>query len=193
MKAFSKLLFLILIVYNSSYASQTKSEFEYKESIIKNHRSILLEFSRSPMIISSLIEANKNNPGIVKIMQLDANWQLNRELQTSVMINPITTKITAYIEKKSLNIAEMMVLDINGVVIAVFPKPTDYWQGDEDKFQQPIHLNGDYVGPTKWDTSSQTYSFFYSILIKDENQKIIGVLATGLDVTKEYLNNLQKN
>jgi len=189
MKQFSIALSLFLLInYNNDLiANPIETEAEYKETIVKQHKGLLVKFSQSSLVVSTLLAANKKNVGIVNIMQLDANWQLNRKLQKSVMQTPLALKITELIKNKKFDIAEMMVLDKNGVLVAVSPKPTDYWQGDEDKFQQPIRINGDYIGPTKWDSSASTYQFFYCILIKDEDQEVIGVLVTGLDVTKQYL------
>ncbi|NQZ84058.1 MAG: hypothetical protein HRT52_23955 [Colwellia sp.] len=187
MKLFSIALSLLLIYSNVLLANPIETEAEYKEAIVKQHRDLLVKFSQSKLVVSTLLAANEKNVGIVTIMQLDANWQLNRKLQKSVMQTSLTLQIIAFIKNPKFDIAEMMVLDKNGVLVAVFPKPTDYWQGDEDKFQQPIRINGDYIGPTKWDSSASTYQFFYCILIKGEDQKVIGVLVTGLDVTKQYL------
>ena len=187
MKLFSIALSLLLIYSNVLLANSIETEAEYKDAIVKQHRDLLVKFSQSKLVVSTLLEANEKNVGIVTIMQLDANWQLNRKLQKSVMQTSLTLQIIAFIKNPKFDIAEMMVLDKNGVLVAVFPKPTDYWQGDEDKFQQPIRINGDYIGPTKWDSSASTYQFFYCILIKGEDQKVIGVLVTGLDVTKQYL------
>ncbi|NQZ22148.1 MAG: hypothetical protein HRT53_08840 [Colwellia sp.] len=189
MKLFSIALSLSLfLIYNNDLlAHPIETEAEYKEIIVKQHKDLLAKFSQSSLVVSSLLEANKKNVGIVKIMQLDANWQLNRKLQKSVMQTSLASQIIEFIKNPTFDISEMMVLDKNGVLVAVSPKPTDYWQGDEDKFQQPIRINGDYIGPTKWDSSASTYQFFYCLLIKDEDQKVIGVLVTGLDVTKQYL------
>ena len=187
MKLFSIALSLLLFYSNILPASPIEIEAEFKEAIVKQHKNLLVKFSQSPLLVSTLEKANEKNLGIVRIMQLGANWQFNRKLQKSVMQTPLASQIIELIKSSKFNIAEMMVLDKNGVLVAAFPKPTDYWQGDEDKFQQPIRINGDYVGPTKWDSSASRYQFFYCILIKDQNRKVIGVLATGLDVTKEYL------
>ena len=189
MKLLSIALSLLFLYNPDLFARQVETETEYKEAIVKQHKDLLINFSKSPLVIAAIVAANEKNVGIVNIMQLDANWQLNRKLQKSVMHNPLAAKIIEFIKNPKLDIAEMMVLDKNGVLVAVFPKPTDYWQGDEDKFQQPIRINGDYVGPTKWDSSASTYQFFYCILIKNSEKKVIGVLVTGLDVSKEYLEN----
>lgn len=189
MKLLSIALSLLLLYNPDLFARQVETETEYKDAIVKQHKDLLINFSKSPLVISAIVAANEKNVGIINIMQLDANWQLNRKLQKSVMHNPLAAKIIEFIKNPKLDIAEMMVLDKNGVLVAVFPKPTDYWQGDEDKFQQPIRINGDYVGPTKWDSSASTYQFFYCILIKNSAKKVIGVLVTGLDVSKEYLEN----
>ena len=143
MKLFSIALSLLLIYSNVLLANPIETEAEYKEAIVKQHRDLLVKFSQSKLVVSTLLAANEKNVGIVTIMQLDANWQLNRKLQKSVMQTSLTLQIIAFIKNPKFDIAEMMVLDKNGVLVAVFPKPTDYWQGDEDKFQQPIRINGD--------------------------------------------------
>ena len=135
MKLLSIALSLLFLYNPDLFARQVETETEYKEAIVKQHKDLLINFSKSPLVIAAIVAANEKNVGIVNIMQLDANWQVNRKLQKSVMHTPLAAKIIEFIKNPKLDIAEMMVLDKNGVLVAVFPKPTDYWQGDEDKFQ----------------------------------------------------------
>jgi len=184
----SMLLFLF-----PALAENVITESEYKQAIINNHRQAIKEFTELAMVKVALMNANKNyanknSGGLIKVMQLDSTWQVNRKLQKSVIQNPIAQKAIKLIENKEYEFTEIMLLNNVGVLVAAYPRTSDYWQGDEDKFQQPVILNGEYSGTTKWDQSTQTYSFFYCVLIRDNRDEIIGVLVSGLDVTKEHLN-----
>ena len=121
MKLISIALFLLIIYNHDLLAIPIETEAEYKETIVKQHKDLLVKFSKSPLVVSTLVEANKQNVGIVDIMKLDANWQLNRKLQKSVMQTVLASKISEFIKNPKFDIAEMMVLDKNGVLVAVFP------------------------------------------------------------------------
>ena len=97
MKIFSVVLLLLFVYSHNILAEQRKSEDEYKKVVIEQHKDLLYKFSHSPSVISALITANKANTDIIKIMHLDASWQLNRELQISIMMNPIASQINKYV------------------------------------------------------------------------------------------------
>ncbi|SFB88171.1 PDC sensor domain-containing protein [Pseudoalteromonas denitrificans] len=172
-------------------ADKKKTENEYKQILISEHRAVLKDFSELPDIKQAIIDENNKFDGLVKVIQLDSTWQINRALQKTLIHNSIAQVLMKLVQDPNYNFTEIMLLNNLGSIVAAYPRTSDYWQGDEDKFQQPIILNGDYSGTTKWDQSTKTYSFFYCILIKDKKNNIIGVLVAGLDVSKEYLKNSQ--
>ncbi|WDD98789.1 PDC sensor domain-containing protein [Thalassomonas actiniarum] len=185
------LIFTVVVLWGASgnaAESPRQTEHEYKKIITDLHYDTLHKLAYLPLVIEALKESNKHCRNIVDIMKLDASWQANRKLQQKILQNPIAKQVEQMTNSTNNRIVEVLIMDKSGTLVGAFPKTTDYWQGDEAKFQQPIVLRGEFVGPTKWDPSTQTYSFIFSFLIR-ENSEIIGVLAAGLDVSREYLDN----
>lgn len=79
-----------------------------------------------------------------------------------------------------------MLTDSFGGLIAAFPETTDFWQGDEEKFKQPVIKAGAYISNAEWDESTRAFSFFVSVPISKDDE-FLGVLIAGIDVTKAYL------
>jgi len=52
-------LFLLLNYNNNLIANPIETEAEYKETIVKQHKALLVKFSQSSLVVSTLLAANK--------------------------------------------------------------------------------------------------------------------------------------
>ena len=77
--------------------------------------------------------------------------------------------------------AEAFLCDNKGALVGVYPKTTDYWQGDEDKFIQSYNdgKGSIFFSPLKFDESTNTYSIQISVPVYNWNDTI-GVLVVAL-------------
>ncbi len=99
--------------------------------------------------------------------------QLQSNLSGSFLKNKLIQSSSLYVEA--------FLCGNQGEVVGEYPKTTDYWQGDEQKFIDSYN-NGSgktFIGPLQYDESTRTYSVQISVPVID-NGKTIGVLIVGL-------------
>ena len=81
--------------------------------------------------------------------------------------------------------AEIFVMDNQGANVAMTDKTSDYWQGDEAKFQKSFNdgKGAVFVDDVEFDDSTQAYLVQVSVPVKDGGQ-VIGAITIGVDVDK---------
>ncbi|MDQ6978767.1 MAG: hypothetical protein Q9M09_01170 [Mariprofundaceae bacterium] len=152
-------------------------------SIIKAHEINLQKWVKDERIIQAVKAHNKQNLSLAYIKELDQAW-INGEAQELVMAvqqNDTALYLKKRVENNKRLYVEAFLCDEQGAVVAEYPKTSDYWQGDEDKFIESFN-NGhgkNRIGALKFDESTKTYSVQISIPVIDEG-KTIGVLIVGL-------------
>ncbi|MGH1425594.1 MAG: hypothetical protein ACRBBU_12755 [Pseudooceanicola sp.] len=81
-------------------------------------------------------------------------------------------------------ISEIFVMDHLGLNVAASDTTSDYWQGDEAKFQQSFGVGRDaiHVGEVEFDESTQSYLGQISMSISDPDTGVlIGAITIGLN------------
>ncbi|MBN1984320.1 MAG: hypothetical protein JW795_22540 [Chitinivibrionales bacterium] len=153
------------------------------KSIITTHINKIKEFVQSPIIIESVNEQNKRGTSLEMIKKTDTDWieHKNDDLATQLQNNKTGALLKKLIFDNSTLYVESFLCDNQGAVVGEYPRTTDYWQGDEDKFIKSYN-NGNgvvYIGPFEFDESSKTVGVQLSIPVEDTG-KTIGVLVVGL-------------
>jgi hypothetical protein len=80
--------------------------------------------------------------------------------------------------------SEALLTDNQGALVAAYPTPSDYWQGDEEKFQAPWSSGELYIGPIGFDESTQVYASPVSVPVFDDRGTKIGVLVMGVRLSR---------
>lgn len=153
------------------------------QSVIATHTFRIKEWAASPLLIDAVREQNLKNTALEEIQRIDNEWIDGKadDLATTLLTNPAGKFLNEKINKNDVLYTEAFLCDSKGAVVGEYPKTTDYWQGDEDKFIQSYN-NGsgrDYIGALEFDESTQTYSVQVSVPVLDDG-KTIGVLVVGL-------------
>ncbi len=185
-------LFLFLLFsQGKSWAADTRPEIRQADdslskrmkAIIAVHVERIKELARSSVLIESVRGQNQKGMSLEEIRKIDQEWIAGKrgdfvmELQT----NPSGTFLYNKLSENRSIYVEAFLCDNQGAVVGEYPKTTDYWQGDEDKFIKCFN-NGNgkvYVGPVAFDDSTKTISVQISVPVLD-NGKTIGVLIIGL-------------
>lgn len=153
------------------------------QSVIATHTLRIKEWAASPLLIDAVREQNLQNTGLEEIKRFNNDWINGKadDLATTLLTNPSGRFLHEKINKNDMLYTEAFLCDNKGAVVGEYPKTTDYWQGDEDKFIRSYNNgNGrDYIGALEFDESTQTYSVQVSVPVLDDG-KTIGVLVVGL-------------
>ncbi len=107
-------------------------------------------WTASPVVLLSLEASNKRHNGLTEesILTLDKQWRAERKIDdqpliTAVLASPLSSYLTA-IQASSLGLyTEIFVMDNKGLNAGQSAITSDYWQGDEAKFQKTFPM-----GPT---------------------------------------------
>ena len=85
-----------------------------------------------------------------EIDALDKQWRAEHEqsdqpLMARLMGNPMTTYVTKLTARSGGLLSEIFVMDNKGLNVGQSSITSDYWQGDEAKYQKTVSVGGDAV------------------------------------------------
>ncbi|MBY5973208.1 hypothetical protein KUV28_12675 [Ferrimonas balearica] len=147
-------------------------------------------------VIDAIRAQNAEHPDITQaeIDALDAQWQAevgsgDQPLVDAVLNNPASAYLSAQMADSVGAITEIFLMDAHGLNVAATGPTSDYWQGDEAKFQE-TYLVGPgavHVGDVELDESTQSYQGQVSISVLDPDSKeVIGAVTVGLNAELLY-------
>lgn len=153
------------------------------QSVVATHTLRVKAWAASPLLIEAVTDQNRKNIRLEEIKRIDSDWLAGKadNLATALINNPVGQFLNEKINKNKFLYTEAFLCDNQGAVVGEYPKTSDYWQGDEDKFIQSFNdgMGRDYIGALKFDESTQAYSVQVSVPVLYEG-KTIGVLVVGL-------------
>lgn len=165
-----------------------------QQQIARVHQRRYAHWAQLPEIIAAVSAQNSLHQGLsqAQINQLDEQWIAETALRDQPLIKslldrPLSRWLQTQQGRSARLITEIMVTDRHGLNVAISEVTTDYWQGNEAKFQQIFFRDDDrpFLGPLEYDQSSQRYHVHISSQIRDpDSGEAIGVLVIGLDIGK---------
>ncbi|MBU1999050.1 MAG: hypothetical protein KKE64_06105, partial [Candidatus Omnitrophica bacterium] len=128
---------------------------------------------------------NSKNMTLDEIRRIDDLWQKAAQL-LPIQREKLSNSCAVEIKKvaKELGLKETFVMDNMGGVVGENELTSDYWQGDEDKWQKAYinGLGGVDIAKQKLDRSTNTIDQKVSLPIIDDNGAVIGAICIGLNV-----------
>ncbi len=146
-----------------------------------------------PHLIAMLKRHNAQAPSddLVYVKKVEALWQEDspqgQQLRASVLQTPAADLLRQIKAQSQGLIDELFVMDHKGFLVASSDLTSDYWQGDEDKFQRSFGRAHDeiFVDRIGFDASTRTFQSQVSIPLKDEDGRAdLGVVMMGLNIEK---------
>ncbi|MFY0619114.1 PDC sensor domain-containing protein [Shimia sp.] len=145
---------------------------------------------QSEVLISAITNQNQDTGSFdaTMIESLDTQWRSEvgsaSDLIDGVLINSAADFLRDRVAESNGQITEVFVMDALGLNVAASGATSDYWQGDEDKFQKtyPMGAGATHFSEVEFDESSQTYQVQISVTIADPaTQSPIGAITIGID------------
>ncbi|QLF68109.1 hypothetical protein FE840_000225 [Peteryoungia desertarenae] len=127
-----------------------------------------------------------------KIDALDQQWRAEREntdkpLIAATLSNPLSTYL-ARMQGRSLGLyAEIFIMDQNGLNVGQSSITSDFWQGDEAKFQKTYAVGPDavFVDEAEWDDEAKIWRAQVNFTIADPVTKNgIGAVTVEVNLTE---------
>lgn len=192
-------LFMLALIHRTSTAETALSRYEIK-NLLRHHIATIQEIAQNPHIIKEINQRNSEKISLEKIKQLDALWPtvtIDHPLKQSMFISPAGRYLKSRVEFENSIFSEIFLTDNQGANITAWPITSDYWQGDEAKWQRSFNEGrGDiYIGNLEYDESTQTDAIQISVPVI-QNRRAIGVIIAGIKLSHlqaKYLRYRQQN
>lgn len=167
---------------------------------VESHVELMTRFAQEtarawivdPEIIAAIKAQNAENANIgqSQIDTLDKQWRAQtktsaRPLIDQVLSTALSKKLKGVKDQARGMITELFVMDNKGLNVGQSDATSDYWQGDEDKWQKTF-LAGPgamFIDEIELDESTQTFQSQLSLSIIDPvTGQVIGAVTVGVDV-----------
>jgi len=146
-------------------------------------------------IVSLSIKAQNDRRGALgqeEIDSLDKQWRAEREASDKPLISAtLSAPLSIYllrVQAGSLGLyPEIFVMDANGLNVGQSSITSDYWQGDEDKFQKTYPNGPDavFIDAPEWDEERMIWRAQLNMTVKDpESGKAIGAATIEFNLTE---------
>lgn len=165
---------------------------EFADQLTALAKSEVAAFAGSPQIIEAVKAQNSETAGYdqARIDALDKQWRAEVGASDQPLISATLAKAASkYLQQVKENGAglytEIFVMDAKGLNVAQSDATSDYWQGDEAKWQETFLKGKDglHISDVEQDESTQTYQSQLSISIVDPaDGSVIGAVTVGVNV-----------
>lgn len=147
-----------------------------------------------PAIVAALAAQNADHAAITqdKIEALDLEWGMQATAVDQPFVRKVLDReISRFLtDKKSVSdglITEVIVMDAKGLNVGLSDVTSDYWQGDEPKWQRTFPVGPDalFIDRPEKDESTQTLQVQVSAtLIDPASGSPIGAITLGINLDK---------
>lgn len=163
---------------------------EMLDQLAEYGRSNFPAWLNNPTVISAVKAQNAENANLssVDIDALDKQWRAETKSGAGPLIDPkLANALSAYLKKVKADsqglYTEIFVMDNKGLNVGQSDVTSDYWQGDEAKWQKTYQVGPDaiHVSDVEQDESTQQFQAQVSMPIVDGGE-VIGAVTAGINV-----------
>ncbi|PHP65758.1 hypothetical protein CSC94_17785 [Zhengella mangrovi] len=146
-----------------------------------------------PVVISAVKEQNAAHASLTQsdIDAMDKDWRAGVDGGDHKLINEVLgNKVSQFLKQKQKDsagmITEIILMDDKGLNVGQNDLTSDYWQGDEAKFQKSYGAGAGavFVDAPEKDESTQMLQSQASLTIVDESGKPIGAITIGVNLSE---------
>jgi hypothetical protein len=146
----------------------------------------LLAWCTDPVFVKACTEQNAKKVTLDQIKKLDKEWtdaEQELPIQKEMVSNTCAKEILRMCKELSV-VTECFVMDNQGANVGQNVLTSDYWQGDEPKWQESFNngKGGVHFDKAKLDKSTNQVDQKVGLPIIDENGNVIGAICIGLNV-----------
>lgn len=176
-------LFLLLGMSNFAYGDQASELAELAKSTFP-------AWLNNATVIDAVKAQNTKHASLsaAEIDTMDKTWRAETSASDQPMIKEILgNPLSVYLAEVKGNsdglYTEIFVMDNKGLNVGQSDPTSDYWQGDEAKWQKTYLVGADaiHVGEIELDDSSQQFQSQLSMPLVDNGQ-VIGAVTVGVNV-----------
>ncbi len=151
-------------------------------SLLANHARIIAAWANESALVDAVLEQNRKQMSGDSIRSIDRAWIAGGEvngLPAKLSSNSCARKLRALMAQSS-GYEEGFVMDDQGALVCMTQRTSDYWQGDEAKWQRSFNegRGGILVGKPKFDDSADMMLSQISVPIMQDG-RAIGAITVG--------------
>lgn len=173
-------------IYGQGFESLVRSEARVMQTELEKDIKLITVALREEPVVAHLLSVKSKLPQ-QRIDQIEQDWKYltpdDKEL-ADILVNN-TSRVLRLIRDENRDIAEILVTDRFGQLIAATQRTNDYYQADESWWQM-AYLNGAgqiYIPEVDYDHSAGVWGLDLCIPI-ERNGEIIGVAKAVLDLSR---------
>jgi hypothetical protein len=165
---------------------------DYTAAIESHAKTQVSKWLQDPVLINAVNAQNQANAAITQpqIDALDKQWRAQtaaaaRPLIDNVMNNALSGFLKGKEQASNGLYSEIFVMDNHGLNVGQSEITSDYWQGDEAKWQKTfsVGVGSMHISEVEQDESTQAYQSQLSLPIVDPaTGKVIGAITIGINV-----------
>jgi hypothetical protein len=166
----------------------------YSQFIEELLESNIRPWLQEPAVIDGIKAQNTKHASVSQddIQRLDQQWRAERKskeqpLISGVLANPTSSFLKEVKEKNAGLFSEIFIMDNKGLNVGQSDVTSDYWQGDEPKWQQ-TYLEGPgklLIGKREFDESTGKFLIQISVSVVDPvTQEAIGAATIGVNLVQ---------
>ncbi len=154
------------------------------------------EWVANPVLVEAIRAQNGTTSGYSQadIDAMDQAWRAEVGTPDSATISPVmNNEASAFlrdiVEAQGGVVTEIFIMDSRGLNVAASDVTSDYWQGDEAKFQEtyPKGAGAIHIGDVEFDESSQAYQGQISMTVVDPgSSEVLGAITVGVNAEAFY-------
>ncbi|WP_417804141.1 hypothetical protein [Thalassospira lucentensis] len=151
------------------------------------------EWLSNPVVALSITSQNLLRKDMTQdaIDAADKQWRAEREaddqpLVAAIVTNPLSGYLTQVQAQSGGLFAEIFVMDAVGLNVGQSSITSDFWQGDEAKFQKtfPNGPNAVFIDEAEYNEDSDTWRSQLSMTMSDEDRQPIGAVTIEINLTE---------
>jgi len=169
----------------------TASADEFRPALEAFFEAELTGWINDPVLVAAVMNQNRRTADYdqATIDTLDRTWRTEVGSGTSRIVNEVLNNAAADFLRRQVDasggaITEAFAMDARGLNVAASAATSDYWQGDEAKFQETylIGIGAMHISDIEFDESSQTYQGQISVVLTNPADIApIGAITIGVD------------
>lgn len=180
------------IALTALVAGPASAEGEHVAPMKKLAAGKVAGWASNAIVVAAINAQNGKNASLSQdeIIKLDKTWRAEVKAGGGAMTKMVlSNELSAYLKKVKAEseglYTEIFVMDNKGLNVGQSDVTSDYWQGDEAKWQKTYSVGPDaiHVGKVSTDESSQALQSQLSLTIADPaTGKAIGAITVGVNV-----------
>ncbi|HEY8211308.1 MAG TPA: hypothetical protein VIG99_27680 [Myxococcaceae bacterium] len=166
--------------------SPRPDEAAYKAKVARS-LPLARAMASEPAVARAVEAQDALKQSLATIQKIDKEWISTRGVNDFIRRHMESSCARALKEIAARNpaVVEAFAMDNQGALVCTIAKTTDYWQGDEAKWQKSWAegRGAEFVDGVQYDESSQGYCVQVSVPVRQHDQ-VVGAITVGFDLDR---------